>query len=244
LSYAISLIAETHDATTLISTIAEEMLVLQNVDVPHWFPSPEAIELCVDKWCFYWSMRQHGIPVPRTTLNGVDIPGPWVIKPRYGRGSRDVRYTSDRRVLELLVTDDDVIQTEATGREWTSDVLVGYDGQLLVCASRWRLETRGGISTKGETFISDDVTNACAQVATAVGLTGVCNIQGFCTNDGVVIVECNPRFSGGLPLSVYAGANLPDVYVKMIHDPFYVPEFKIRERASMTRYFSAVFSDV
>ena len=80
---------------------------------------------------------------------------------------------------------------------------------------RWRLETRGGISTKGETFCDHRVNEVAERVVAAYSLTGAANIRGFVTvDDDVVVIEVNPRFSGGLPLSLAAGADLVGEFVR------------------------------
>jgi hypothetical protein len=50
------------------------------------------------------------------------------------------------------------------------------------------------------------VESAATLALKAVGMAGPANVQGFVTDDGdVVIVEINPRFSGGLPIAARRG---------------------------------------
>ena len=73
---------------------------------------------------------------------------------------------------------------------------------------RWRVETKAGISTKGMTFVDNAVVSIAARALRAVGLCGAANLQGFVGDDGnVSVIEINPRFSGGLSLSLAAGAD-------------------------------------
>ena len=235
-------VAAQHEATTLISTIPAEMSVLTDIDIPHWFPSPATLRLCADKWLFYQTMRRFGIPTPISTSkpNG-RIPGPWVIKPRSGSGGRGVRFVDDPYLARrLFKPGDDIMQTHQSGREFTADCLVGHHGELVACITRWRNETRGGISVKGETFVSVAVTMTCRNVLNAIRLTGIANVQGFVNDGGTVITECNPRFSGGLPLTIAAGADLPNEYVRMIHTDE-VPVITFDPGIRMTRYFANIF---
>ena len=231
----------------LVSTICEEYTKLWNMSSAltrrgchMWLPSVTVTTTCLNKWIFANVLANAEIPHPDTALRADLIKGPWVIKPRFGRGSRGIRYVDDISLAKL--DKDDIIQTQITGREFTADCLVGRDGVLHICAQRWRLETRGGISTKGETFDLPDITAACGNVLAAVGLTGVANVQGFVNNDGVTILECNPRFSGGLPLTVFAGANIPEAFVNMTVDASYEPKFAFRPNVRMDRYFGEVFT--
>jgi len=137
------------------------------------------------------------------------------------------------------------VQTRADGREFTCDALMDATGAMVGASARWRLETRGGISTKGETFENDEVTHLCEQVLKSVRLIGPANVQGFVDGDGgVVIHEVNPRFSGGLPLSLHAGADLVEEYLRAIMGVPVRPERLIaRPGVTMLRYFCEVFAE-
>src|ERR1022692_1828987 len=154
LAYALDVLAHTHHATALISTIPDEMMVLQGIEVPHWFPSPETLKLTMDKYRFYMTAR-NVVPVPRTAISIREtIPGSWIVKPRDGHGSQGIERADT--VLELAAAfervDRPIIQSYVGGREATVDVLVDLDGIVIACVPRWRLATRGGISVRGETF--------------------------------------------------------------------------------------------
>jgi carbamoyl-phosphate synthase large subunit len=237
----------------LLCTVAEEYpallsgaAFLEEAHVKMLLPSLEAAQTCTDKWQFAECLRSAGLPSPATglgTTNGV--PGPWVVKPRFGRGSRDVFYVSSARQLAeaLKACPEPVVQTQISGREFTCDMLMDATGALAGGVARWRLETKAGLSTKGETFEDADVLHLCGQVLKAVGLVGPANVQGFVTDDGSVIVhEVNPRFSGGLPLSLASGADLVEEYLRAIMGAAVRPERLVgRPGVLMLRHFSEVF---
>ena len=85
-----------HRVTALIPTVAEELVALHGVSgrlaasgVAHWLPDPGAVVSCTDKWRFHQVATAAGVPVPATALGtSAGVPGPWIIKPRHGRGSR------------------------------------------------------------------------------------------------------------------------------------------------------------
>ncbi|HVT78603.1 MAG TPA: ATP-grasp domain-containing protein [Acidimicrobiales bacterium] len=245
---ALAALARRTEAHVLISTVAEELGTVDVSDVDGlrtWFPTRDAVARCVDKWAFAKTMDDAGIPVPTTNLGSTaDVPGPWIVKPRFGRGSRDV-YRADSEsdaAWALRRVEDPIVQTRVEGREFTVDALVDRAAVLVGVVPRWRDETRGGISTKGETFTSDELTSVVADVLGAVGLTGPANVQGFMGDDGPTIVEVNPRFSGGLPLSLAAGADLVGEYVRGILGLPPRPERLVpRAGVRMMRFFDEVF---
>jgi len=77
----------------------------------------------------------------------------------------------------------------------------------------------------------------------SVGLIGPANVQGFVAEDGGVAVhEINPRFSGGLPLTLAAGCDVVEEYLRDIMGLSVRPERLVaRPGVSMSRYFCEVF---
>jgi carbamoylphosphate synthase large subunit len=238
----------------LVSTVAEELPHLAAgagrlaaAGVATWLPDTAAVAVCCDKAAFARAMAAAGVPHPATAACAdavAGVPGPWVVKPLAGRGSRGVRLLDDRTlVVEALRAHDGLIaQTRLTGREFTADALVDRDGAVRVVVPRWREETKAGISVKGRTFTSDPVTRVVAAALAAVQLTGPANVQGFVADDGTAtVVEINPRFSGGLPLTLAAGADVVSAYLAGVRgEP--LPELSFRPGVTMSRYFAETYS--
>lgn len=251
-----------HGVDVVLCTVAEEMPALHaaseelaDAGVSVWLPSLEAVADCSDKARFAERLTAAGVPTPATVhvadlADGLAasslVPGPWIVKPRFGRGSRDVYACDDPEELgwALRRVPDPLVQTRLTGREFTVDALVDREGRFAGGVPRWRVEVKAGISTKGETFTDDRVLKGTAAVLAAVGLRGVACVQGFVTDtDEVVFVETNPRFSGGLSLSLAAGADLVGQYLRAaIGLPVLPQALEYRPGVRMSRYFSEVFS--
>jgi carbamoyl-phosphate synthase large subunit len=254
-SYLAALVraATVSSAQALICTVAEEYPALiaaqpylEESGVRTLMPARGTVEACIDKWAFAAAMSAAGLPGPATNLGSAEgIPGPWIIKPRFGRGSRDVHLVTTATRLRGLLSSvpDPIVQTQLTGREFTADALVNASGAVVSVAPRWRLETKAGISTKGETFDDPEVINTCSLVLKAVGLVGPANVQGFVAEDGDVVVhEVNPRFSGGLPLTLHAGADVVGEYLRMILGLEERPDRLVaRPGVRMMRHFTEVF---
>jgi len=237
----------------VIVTVSEEMPALADIDLGSaalWLSPADAVRACIDKWRFFELARDGGLPVPATVLGGhgvAKLAGPWVVKPRFGRGSRDVHLVDDSQDLASACrrTPDPIVQARCTGCEYTADVLVDHDGSVAACVPRWRLETKSGISTKGLTFDDGRVLGAVTQAVELVGVQGAVNVQGFVDDRSetpVQIMELNPRFSGGLPLSLAAGADLVGEFLRgTLGLPIRRERLRARPGVAMTRHFTEVF---
>src|SRR3954470_660706 len=248
--------AAVHGVDALVGTVAEELPQLTAAadrlaaaGVATWLPDLAAVDLCCDKAAFARRMADSGVPHPATASGAEEVagvPGPWVVKPRAGRGSRGVRLLDDPAEVAAALREDAglIAQTRLTGREFTADALVDRDGAVRTVVPRWREETKAGISVKGRTLESAAVTDVVSGALAAVRLTGPANVQGFVGDDGgATVVEINPRFSGGLPLTLAAGADVVSVYLAGVRDPqaglpflFFTPGVR------MSRYFAETYA--
>jgi len=245
------------EVDVIVCTVSEEMLVLagreHELGAPVWLPKRRSVAACVDKWRF-WKIAEHArIPVAPCALGDVAVDsiadtlaGPWIVKPRFGRGSRDVYRVDDPAGLAGACrrVEQPIVQTRLRGREFTVDLLADRDGRLAAAVPRWRLETEAGISTTGQTFCDERVTETVARVVTAYSLTGVANLHGFVTeDDAIVVVTVNPGFSGGLFLSLAAGADLVGEFVRGTLGMTLRPEcLQFRPGVTMVRHDTARFA--
>ena len=217
-----------HGAHAIVSTVSAELPVLAEgsaalaaAGLASWLPDPAVVRLCLDKWAFAQAADAAGIPHPPTNLGRADgVPAPWIVKPRFGGGSRAVRTADDPSELESAIarTSSAIVQTRLEGLEFTIDALVDRDGALAAAVPRWRLEADAGISTKGRTFEDPQLVAQAQALVSALGLEGPVSVRGFMlsSNGLYCFTGVNPGFSGCLALSLAAGADLVGEYVRGI----------------------------
>ncbi|QCR20749.1 biotin carboxylase [Agrococcus sp. SGAir0287] len=175
-----------------------------------------ALDVCLDKWHLAQACADTG-RAPETALLddagvGRDWAFPVVVKPREGAGSRGVEIVATRAVLESMPRDEGrIVQAHLPGDEFSVDVLVGPSGPV-VAVPRLRARVDSGVAVAGRTVRDPDLEDAAIACARAAGIVGVANVQ--LRRDAVgraMLLEINPRFSGGLPLVIAAGADLPSL---------------------------------
>jgi len=177
--------------------------------------------ICNDKHVSYNFFKERGIPFARTwlpeELDLAKMKYPLFLKPRSGRGSVGAYQIRNRRELDFFLeyVPDAVIQEFLTGTEYTIDALADFDGRVISVVPRERMLVRSGVSDRGRTFHHPGLVKLAIDVAEALELRGAANIQVKLAGDKAVIFEVNPRFSGGIPLTIAAGADFPAWLIEM-----------------------------
>jgi carbamoyl-phosphate synthase large subunit len=171
---------------------------------------------------------------------------PLVVKPRRGSASIGVRIVPDGVELAAASRGGDVVvEQRASGTEYTLDVLVDRHGKSVCVVPRRRLEVRAGEVSKAVTERCPRLEQIGAAVAEALpGAYGPLSVQVFVDGDDIAVIEVNPRFAGGYPLSWEAGARFGRWIVEdLLGLPRTVTPDDWRDGLTMLRYDDAVFVD-
>lgn len=180
--------------------------------------SPRVVDICRDKWETFRVLSNAGIDVPRTTtwsdaLTEPDHQFPLFLKPRFGSAGIGSSIINDRAELETLGkrVGEPIVQEFVAGVEHTMDVYTGLDGVPRCVVPRRRLEVRTGEVSKGLIVKDPAIMAIGKRVAEVLGeCRGVVTVQCIVQPDGRIrAIEINPRFGGGAPLAIHAGADFP-----------------------------------
>jgi carbamoyl-phosphate synthase large subunit len=211
-------------------------------------PSLETLEVCLDKFRLAGRCSP-SVAVPETRLLNADgVAADWsfpvIVKPRSGAGSRGVKLIADREALEALGTDESIIiQENLPGEEFSVDVLAGLDGTVIAAVPRSRERVDSGVSIAGRTVRRPELSDTAADVARAIGLTGVANVQLRYSSTGIpALLEVNPRFPGAMPLTIAAGVDMPSLLLDLVLGRAVPSAIDFAELANV-RYLEDVFLD-
>lgn len=183
---------------------------------------PKVIAICQDKRRTYRFLVRHGFDTPLTTsirsALSKEIPArrltwPCFLKPWDGYASRGNAVVHNRRELVFFAKriPNVICQELVRGTEHTCDVYVDFEMKVRCVVPRRRIEVRAGEVSKGQVRKDPLIMREAARLVDVLGAgPGVITLQLFLTEDDrVKFIEINPRFGGGVPLSVKAGANFP-----------------------------------
>ena len=177
--------------------------------------SEATLAVCLDKWELAQRCASR-VRVPWTVVvdgafdpDAIELPA--IVKPRSGSGSRGIRLVERRSELEALERDGTLlVQEHLPGPEHSLDVLARSDGHVAAVVPRERLKVDSGIAVTGRTLHDDGLDAFAREVAAAIELTTVANVQVKEDADGEpALLEVNPRFPGTMPLTIAAGVDMP-----------------------------------
>jgi carbamoyl-phosphate synthase large subunit len=238
----------------VIPTIDDELVPLAAAerrfaaaDVRVAVSSMDTIAICNDKHATCRTLAAKGIAAATSFLPG-DLPShpqfPLFIKPRFGRGSVAAFPVRNARELAFFLdyVPQPVIETYLDGPEFTIDLLCDFEGRPLSIVPRERIVIRAGVTDRGRT-VKDASLIALAEACVAVlPFAGPVNVQCRVVDGHPVVFEINPRFSGGIPLTIEAGADFAQMLVELALGRHVAPSIgRFREDVWITNYETGIF---
>ena len=179
---------------------------------------PGVVDICQDKRETYRFLLRNGFDTPVTmsvgeALSKKQIKWPCFLKPWDGYASRGNAVVNSREELKFFSKriPNCIVQEFIKGTEHTCDVYVDFDMNVRCVVPRKRIEVRAGEVSKGQVVKDGRIMKETVRLIRALGAgPGVVTLQLLLTDtDKIKFIEVNPRFGGGVPLSIRAGANFP-----------------------------------
>ena len=224
--FLVSFCAE-HSVDALIPTIDTDLFLLAenkerftgtNVIIS----APESIRICRDKRLTGNFFLNAGVkcPLPVDDYKKYNQGFPAFIKPKDGSSSINAYKANNQEELESLakMVPDYIVQPFIEGTEYTVDAFCDFEGNPVFITPRLRLAVRSGEVLK--TKISQDKT-IIAEMKRIIEALKPCGpitvqlIRDTKSGDDYYI-EINPRYGGGAPLSMKAGADSSEVMLKLL----------------------------
>lgn len=214
-------IIKQNDIKLVVPTIDTELLLLaQNKDYIEsetytkiMISNVQLIKICRDKFQTSDYLTGLGLDVPKiyniNDLSQDDSRFPVFIKPKSGSSSINaykVECYNDLLLYSNLIGDY-IIQEFVCGNEYTIDAFLDFDSNPISIVPRLRIATRSGEISKGKIIKDFEIINVIKDLLYKTNFIGHITIQLIKSEKGIKIIEINPRFGGGAPMSISAGAN-------------------------------------
>jgi len=234
-----------------LKLLAQNKSKFENLGCTVLISAPEVIDICQDKRETYRFLSDNNFHTPQTlplhtALKNKKLRYPLFLKPWDGYASRGNAFVKNRS--ELLTIGkripNCIVQEFIAGTEYTCDVYVDFEMKVRCVVPRKRIEVRSGEVSKGQIIKDSKIMNeACRLVEKLAAGPGVITIQLIVDKNRTInFIEMNPRFGGGVPLSIKAGANFPKWILKQLSGG--KPAIKLdgfKDKLIMLRYDSEVW---
>ena len=207
----------------------------------------DVIKTCRDKYNTQAFFDNNGFKIPRLITKEIiskkEFKFPLFIKPLNGSSSINTFKINNDRELEFFLdyVPDPLVQEFIEGEEYTVDAFVDFNNNPITIVPRQRLATRGGEVLKGIVKKDRQIIEEVRKVIEILKPIGHITLQCMKTDRGVEFIEINPRFGGGAPISIKAGANSPvNLYRLMLGETLEYNE-DYQDGLLASRYDDAVF---
>jgi carbamoyl-phosphate synthase large subunit len=206
----------------------------------------ETFLITEDKLKTYEYFKKWEIPFPKVytekEIQEKKVKFPVIIRPINASGSKDVVKANNWEELYFFkkYIKNSFVQKFVEGKEYTIDGINDLQGKMITASPRIRLETKGGLAIKSITVNSPQMVKFTKKIVEGFKIKGSFNVQCIKKGKEIKFIEVNSRFpSGGLPLTVKAGLNIPLILVKLLLGKK-IKKPKVKPNVVMTRYWDAI----
>lgn len=181
----------------------------------------DKIQLCRDKNLTFAFFRSCGLNAPQTINDYSEYFGdyPCFIKPKDGSSSINAFKVDDADELKVYAEHikDYVVQPYISGEEYTVDIFCDFNGSRVYITPRKRLSVRAGEVLKTEICLDKKIIEEMKTLISYFKPCGPITVQLIRNSSGEdYYIEINPRFGGGAPLSMKAGANSIEAILRIL----------------------------
>lgn len=206
--HGIGIIIPTRDGELDFWSRHAELLAASGIEV---IVSPqESITLSLDKLRFAEHGAKNSLPIIPAWLNPKGS-GPFVVKERFGAGSRSIGLNLDVEAAREHATSliDPIFQPFIRGEEISVDAWLDKKHQVKGLVMRTRDIVKNGESVVTTTFRDEQLENICRKVLTSMPLRGPVVLQLIRDAQGQPhIIELNARIGGASNTAIAVGLDI------------------------------------
>ena len=235
----------------VIPTIDTDLLILSEnksrflaIGTRVMISAPDKIQICRDKnntSRFFVNCGLHA-PMPVNDWKEYKSGFPAFIKPKDGSSSINAFKVENEKELEVYAREieDYIVQPFVSGHEYTIDIFCDWDGNPISIVPRERLQVRAGEVLKTRICMDATMIEESKRLCEAFKPCGPMTVQLIRDVAGIDwFIEINPRFGGGSPLSMKAGARSAEAILKLM-DGKEVEEQKVADGTIYSRFDQSV----
>ena len=238
----------------IVPTIDTELLILsqkkdvieKNTNAKVLVSNENVIKICRNKinTQLFFEQNNFGVPIQikEEDIKNENVQFPVFIKPLNGSSSINTFKVNNIEELRFFYNyvKEPIVQEFMEGEEYTVDCFLDFDSNIITIVPRKRIATRSGEIIKGKILKDREIINDIKRVLETLKPIGQITIQCMKTKEGIKYIEINPRFGGGAPMSIKAGANSCENLYKILNGETLSYNESYRDNISFFRFDDAI----
>lgn len=244
----ISLIVPTID-TDLLLLAEKKDFIEEKTNAKVLISDEKVIKICRDKINTQKFMEDNNFGIPKsytdTEVLNSDLKFPLFIKPKSGSSSINTIKVSnyDELIKYKSIVEDPIIQDFMEGDEYTVDVFLDFECNVVTIVPRLRLATRSGEISKGKIIKDREIIDDVTKLMKMLKPIGHITVQLMKTNKGIKYIEVNPRFGGGAPMSIQSGADSCEYLFRLLMNQTLEYNENYKDNITFLRFDSSICLD-
>ena len=230
---------------TDLCVLAENRQKFEAIGTKVMISSPEMIKICRNKNYTSQFFVDCGLHAPMPVKDWREYRGgyPAFIKPQDGSSSINAFKVENEEELKSYAAQIKgyIVQPFVEGREYTIDVFCDWEGNPLSIVPRERLQVRAGEVLKTQIVMDSKMIEGAKKICSRFKPCGPITVQlirDFHSVDWYI--EINPRYGGGAPLSMKAGARNAEAILRLLDGEKPEPFSEIANGAIYSRFDQSV----
>lgn len=244
-NFNISLIVPTIDTELLL--LSERKAEIEETGAKVLISDERVTRICRDKKNTQEFLEQNGFLVPHMLgeeeLNKPEkLTYPLFIKPRDGSSSINAFqvHNAEELGMYLKLIENPIVQEYIEGTEYTIDAFLDFESNLITAVPRVRIATRSGEIAKGVIKKDREIIEDIRKLMDKLKPIGHITVQCKKTKKGIEYIEINPRFGGGAPMSIMAGADSCENLYRLLRGEKLKYTEKYRENLTFLRFDQSI----
>lgn len=208
----ISLIVPTIDTDLFLLSESKEYIE-SKTNARVLISNARVVGICRDKFNTQRFLEDNDFNIPKMytgeEIENEDVEFPLFIKPKLGSSSINAFKVNSRKELNIYIDiiKGPLVQDFMEGEEFTIDVFLDFESNIITIVPRLRIATRSGEISKGKIIKDREIINDITRLMKVLQPIGHITVQLMKTKKGIEYIEINPRFGGGAPMSIQSGAD-------------------------------------
>ncbi len=244
-NFRISLVVPTIDTELLL--LSERRAEIEETGAKVLISDERVTRICRDKRNTQEFLEENGFLVPhlltdKELSNPKRLTYPLFIKPIDGSSSINAFQVHNEEELSLYLKliERPMVQEYIEGTEYTVDVFTDFDSNIITVVPRIRIATRSGEIAKGVIRKDREIIDDVKRLMEVLKPIGHITVQCKKTERGIEYIEINPRFGGGAPMSIMAGADSCENLYRLLTGEKLSYNEQYREKLTFLRFDQSI----